>query len=215
MRNRKKAYTQFELSNNPYIINDATNNIGNWSKIFNNSNPIHIEIGAGKCDFISGMCIQQPNINYIGIEKEKEIIAMGARTLQNRNVLNGYLILAKAENLLQYFNEGEISKIHLNFSDPWPKNRTAKRRLTYSSFLEIYKKLLPYSGLIELKTDNEPFFNFSLNELKIFGCNIVYLTRNLHLDSFHTSGKNIVTEYEAKFSSEGKPIFRLIAEFNF
>jgi tRNA (guanine-N7-)-methyltransferase len=217
MRNRKKNYTQDELNNNPYIVRDAKEHMGSWSNYFDNNNPIHIEIGCGKGSFIKGMSSKFPNINFIGMEKEGAIVAMAARLLSDSTQLpdntanrNAVLILGNADELLAYFAPNEIAHIYLNFSDPWPKSRTAKRRLTYRDFLAKYATIS--SGSVSLKTDNEDLYRFSVAEFEENGWQILSKTEDLHKTEFHTSGDNVKTEYETKFSDMGMPIYRVEAK---
>ncbi|MCL1935966.1 MAG: tRNA (guanosine(46)-N7)-methyltransferase TrmB [Defluviitaleaceae bacterium] len=211
MRSRKKTYTEGVMQNNIYIVKNPTENRGKWQEIFKNKNPIHLEIGTGKGNFIRSIAEENQNINFIGIEKEKEIISMAAKILENTECKNVFLINSSAQKIIEIFEDGEVEKIYLNFSDPWPKSGHIKRRLTYSSFLEIYKKILYNNGEIEFKTDNKFLFNFSLKEFEKNNFELKYVSRNLHEDIFHTSGQNIVTEYEDKFSNMGFPIFRIVA----
>ena len=224
MRNRKKSYTQDELTNSPFIIREAKEHIGKWNELFGNTNPIYIEIGCGKGSFIKGMAKKHPNINFIGMEKESAIVAMAARLLAGTDaqtgetveptepITNAKLIRGNAEELLAYFAQGEVAGIYLNFSDPWPKSRTAKRRLTYKDFLARYATALaPYGG-IALKTDNEGLYRFSVEELANANWQLQSQTEDLHSTDFHTSGDNIKTEYETKFSSMGMPIYRVEAQ---
>ena len=205
MRNRRKTYTDDVMQNNPYLIKET-------AKITLESYPIHLEIGTGKGGFIVGMSQMHPHIQFIGLEKEREIIVMAARLLEQRGVNNTKLIHGNADELLQYFELGQINRIYLNFSDPWPKSGHAKRRLTYRRFLEHYKQLLTEGGQLHFKTDNQGFFDFSLREFSEMGWQQTYCTRNLHQEAFHLSGENVMTEYEKRFSDLGQPIYRACFE---
>lgn len=216
MRSRKKSYTQHELIHNPYIVKQAKILLGNWqSTYFKNLNPINIEIGTGKGMFLNTISDQNNNINFIGIEKEKEIISMAARLILGEQKIktkqNIALMLASGQDILQYFAEDEINKIYLNFSDPWPKTKNMKRRLTYTTFLNSYKHILKKGGILAIKTDNMSLYDFSLSELKKNNWGILNCTTNLHATQFHTLGSNIMTEYETKFSKKGMNIYMIEA----
>ena len=180
---------------------------GNWKKLFNNDNEIYIEIGMGKGDFIINNAIKYPNINFIGIEKFDSVIVRAIQKSNELDLPNLKLIRLDALNLSSIF-EKEIDKIYLNFSDPWPKDRHAKRRLTSPIFLNIYDNVFKNDKIIEMKTDNINLFNYSLESLKENGYNIDYLTNDLHNENID----NILTEYEEKFSSKGIKINKLIAK---
>lgn len=181
-----------------YFINNPSEYKGKWHKLFNNNNPIHIEIGMGKGNFIIKNALNNPNINYIGIEMYDSVIL---RAVEKTNVLelnNLYLIRMDARLIEEVFDK-EIDLIYLNFSDPWPKDRHAKRRLTSPRFLERYDKIFKNDNTIIMKTDNNPLFEYSLDTLKEYGYSLYNVTRDLHKDK-----ENIITtEYEDKFTSKG------------
>ena len=217
MRSRKKTYTQDVLQNSPFMIKDTEAvTPATWVKppFFTQSQPIHLEIGTGKGNFITGMSNLHPTVNFVGMEREKEIIVMAARKLehnqatQNTSLQNAILVHGDASNLNTYFAPASVSRIYLNFSDPWPKSRNAKRRLTYRSFLDIYKGLLVADGELHFKTDNMGLFDFSLEEFAEKGWQSIFNTRDLHQESFHLEGHNVTTEYEQRFSDLGQPIYR-------
>lgn len=213
MRLRNVKGSQEKILENPYTIQtDGTNGEdykGLWNKnIFKNDNPIHIEIGMGKGQFIMGLATENPDINYIGIEKYSSVLV---RALDKREALetdNLMFLRMDAEDIAEYFAQGEVSRIYLNFSDPWPKDRHAKRRLTSSQFLARYDKILAKDGHIQFKTDNRPLFDFSLEEIKEAGWTIDMYDFDLHRDG--PAKDNIMTEYEEKFFNQGKPICKLI-----
>ena len=184
---------------------------GHWRELFGNDHPVYIEVGMGKGRFIMEHAANHPEINYIGIEKFSNVLV---RAVQKRSSYEGdnvYFLRMDAENLCDVFGEGECSRIYLNFSDPWPKARHDKRRLTHHRFLQIYSDLLPAGGLIEFKTDNMDLFDFSIEEIEAFpDFDLIKITRDLHLDDDMNPG-NVMTEYEAKFSAQGNPIYKLIA----
>ena len=185
---------------NPYIYK------GNWNRYFNNDNPIYIEIGMGKGDFIIENAKRYPNINFIGIEKYDSVIV---RAIQKSNELeldNLKIVRIDANKLNDVFLK-EIDTIYLNFSDPWPKDRHAKRRLTSPEFLNIYDNIFKNTKKIIMKTDNIDLFNYSLDSLTLHGYEITYKTNDLNcLDD-----DNIMTEYENKFYNKGIKINKLIA----
>ncbi len=208
MRIRKKPWEDEELSTNSHLVHDQEKYKGKWKEYFGNDNPIYAEIGCGKGKFIAQNAIENPDINYIGIERQTTIMAIAARKVSD--VENIALIRGDAETLADIFAPGELSRIYLNFSDPWPKKRWAKRRLTHRHFLDIYKELLSGDREIFLKTDNSVFFESSLNEL----CETGWRLSNISLD-LHNSGYegNIMTEYEERFVGLGQPIYRLEARW--
>lgn len=201
------------IQNSIFCINEPEKLKGNWSQeLFNNQNPIHIEIGMGKGQFITNLAKQNPNINYIGIEKYSSVLIKAVNKIENEPLDNLRFLCFNAENITSIFNKEEINKIFLNFSDPWPKDRHAKRRLTSPEYLEKYSNIIIKSGSIEFKTDNRILFDYSvesINKSKLF--NISEISYDLHHDSSMNVG-NIMTEYEEKFSSMGNPIYKLIAK---
>lgn len=247
MRLRHKKNAEAEILNQPIIINcncerfhnsnDTTfelhnkeihaNNLCDPHAIFNNTNPIHIELGMGKGRFITELAIKNPNINYIGIEKSATIVLKAVDRLKSFdsqiNHSNGIFdkgqsdcdipnlrfMCTNVENLTSIFEPHIIDKIYLNFSDPWPKKRHENRRLTHHNFLAIYKKLLKNNGIIEFKTDNKVLFDFTLDEIKLSNFKLLNYTYDLHNDKTLNKG-NIMTEYEEKFSILGNQICKLI-----
>lgn len=190
-----------------YYVEDATNHIGNWKEVFQNDNPIYIEIGMGKGDFIIENALRYPNINFIGIERFDSVLV---RAIQKSNELeldNLKLVRLDANYIDTIFSK-EISLIYLNFSDPWPKERHAKRRLTSPIFLEKYDKIFKDKANIMMKTDNNPLFEYSKESLENFGYQIKSITRNLYQEDI---SQNIPTEYEKKFVKLGVKINRLEA----
>ena len=184
---------------------------GKWKLFFGNSNPIHIEVGMGKGRFITALSMLNPDINYIGIEKYSSVLYRALEKMDGLKLTNLYFIRMDAEDICDVFERNEISKIYLNFSDPWPKDRHAKRRLTSKNFFERYDKILIPEGKVEFKTDNNDLFEFSLEQIPEAGWNLAAVTRDLHNDEAMNIG-NVMTEYEEKFSSAGNPINKLIAD---
>jgi tRNA (guanine-N7-)-methyltransferase len=181
---------------------------GKWNEVFNNDNPIYIEIGMGKGTFLTQHANNNPNINYIGIEKFSSVIIRAIEKLPNVVNNNLFLIRMDAEAIEEVFENGEIDRIYLNFSDPWPKERHAKRRLTSKEFLARYNKILTSNGRVEFKTDNRKLFDFSLEQIAEANWKVETVTFDLH-SSKYVEG-NIMTEYETKFVSLGNPINRVV-----
>ena len=179
-----------------------------------NNKKVYIEIGMGKGDFIAKMAELDVDNIYIGIELSKQVLSLAVKKLKryeeenNLKLNNIYFMSFDAAKLLDYFDENSVEKIYLNFSDPWPKNRHTKRRLTYKTFLEVYKKVLKMDGLVEFKTDNRLLFEYSLVSMQNFGMTFL----EVYLDLHKTDIFNIETEYERKFSPYG-PIYKLVAKF--
>lgn len=180
---------------------------GKWHTFFGNNHDIHIEVGMGKGQFIIEMAKKNPHINYIGIEKYSGVLYKALKKIEEAQLENLITLRIDALWLEDVFEVGEVSNLYLNFSDPWPKERHEKRRLTYKSFLEIYHRLLPETGEIHFKTDNQGLFEYSLESIKGFGFNLKFVSRDLHSQDV----ENVMTEYEEKFSGMGHPINKLIA----
>lgn len=182
--------------------------------ILNTDKRICIEIGMGKGDFISNMAKLNPDNVYIGIELSPQVLALAIKKLNRFEEENGlslknlYFMSFDALKLLDYFSENQVDVLYLNFSDPWPKKRHTKRRLTYKDFLENYKKVLKKDGIIEFKTDNRGLFEYSLVSMQNFGMEFI----DVYLDLHKTEVFNVETEYEKKFSPFG-PIYKLVAKF--
>ena len=209
MRKKKNCGTRMEKCSSLWI-KEPELNIGNWSKLFNNTFPIHLEIGCGKGDFILGMASMHPEINFIAIEKVEDVLVMAMEKVYAAELKNVLFISADAENIDKIFNSGEISRIYLNFSDPWKKNKQAKRRLTHKNFLDKYKKILANGDYIWFKTDNKALFEFSLNSLAQENFKMKNITFDLHNSSFEG---NVMTEYEKRFTEMGMPIYRVEATY--
>lgn len=200
----------------PYVIADYKSKINNWHTVFTNSNPlspIHIEVGMGKGQFLFEMAKQHPDINYIGIERYTSVLLRAIQKINPEEPPeNLRFICMDARELPEVFGKNEISRIYLNFSDPWPKDRHARRRLTSEAFLNRYDQILSADGTIEFKTDNRKLFDFSLEEIDNTKPWIITAhTFDLHHDATLCTG-NVMTEYEEKFSSIGNPICKLIAQ---
>lgn len=210
MRLRNIKGSKEIISSSSYVIQEPEQYAGKWKTVFNNSNPIHIEIGMGKGRFITDMAKANPQINYLGIERYESVLL---RAIQRRTkaepLTNLYFICIDAKELPEVFAQNEADRIYLNFSDPWPKDRHAKRRLTSAEFLERYDQILKPAGQIEFKTDNRALFDYSLAVIKTSHWQLRAHTFDLHNDELLSAG-NIMTEYEEKFSSLNHPICKLI-----
>lgn len=211
MRIRNKPWAIDFIENHPrHVISNPAEAKGKWHEIFGNSHPIHIEVGTGKGQFITGMAGQNNSINYIGIELSESIIVTALQKAIEVDLPNLKLLNVNAEKLTEYFEDGEIERVYLNFSDPWPKPRHAKRRLTFKSFLSTYEDILVEAGEIHFKTDNQGLFEYSLISFSEYGLRLQYVSLDLHNSKFEG---NIMTEYEEKFSSMGQRIFRSEVKF--
>lgn len=207
MRIRNLKNTDELINNSLYLVKNPIDYKSKWNKLFNNNNPIHLEIGMGKGNFIINMALKYPNINFIGIELHTNVIARACKKLENLNINNLKLVNINADNLDKVF-DNEIDLIYLNFSDPWPKKRNAKRRLTSQSFLKIYDNLFKNKKHIKLKTDNISLFESSIISLSNYG----YIINDISLDLHSTDIDNTETEYEIKFSNMGIKILYLEAK---
>ena len=210
MRLRNVPGSREAIAESEYAINEPESNKGKWKEIFGNDNPIRIEIGMGKGKFITTLAQQNPDVNYIGIEKFSSVLIRAIEKMEELELTNLKFIRMDAEKIEDIFNKEEIDKIYLNFSYPWPKDRHAKRRLTSKEFFKRYDNILKKDGVVEFKTDNNDLFDFSLEQIPEAGWNIVEYTRDLHNNEKMNEG-NIMTEYEERFSKMGNNINKLIA----
>lgn len=197
-------------SNNDLIIDDIDHTPINIKDYFSNNNEIHIEIGMGKGQFVHTLAKNNPNVNYIGIEKFDSVIVRALEKQLEDKQENLLLLRCDAMFLPKLFEQLTVHRVYLNFSDPWPKDRHAKRRLTHKNFLDIYKELLTKDGELHFKTDNIGLYEFSLESLKKYPMNITYHTYDLHKSDFKG---NIMTEFEERFSKLGNKINKLTATF--
>jgi len=193
------------------IIPNPEDYKGKWHEVFGNDNPVHIEVGTGKGQFVLGMAKQNPNINYIGIELFDSVIVCALeRIVEAEKPANLRLLKVNGAKLQEYFAKGDVARVYLNFSDPWPKKRHAKRRLTHEGFLKLYESVLIDNGEIHFKTDNRGLFEYSLVSMNQYGMRLNYVSLDLHAEM---PEDNIMTEYEEKFSAKGQPIYRLESQF--
>ena len=207
LRNIKGAREAIDES--PYVILDPENYKGRWAEVFGNNHPLRLEVGMGKGQFIMELARQNPEINYIGIEMYSSVLIRALQKMAEEELPNLKFLRIDARTLPECFAKDEVDRIYLNFSDPWPKDRHAKRRLTSRQFLARYNEILKPDGVIEFKTDNRPLFDFSLEEVKEAGWQLLLCTFDLHHEE-ELMKDNIMTEYEAKFSAQGNPIHKMI-----
>ena len=209
MRLRNVTGSREVIADSEFVVQNPFENKGKWKEVFGNGNPVHIEIGMGKGRFMMDLAARNPHINYIGIEKYSSVLLRAIQKMEENPLNNLKFIRMDAEDICEVFDKEEIDKIYLNFSDPWPKDRHAKRRLPSRQFLARYNEILVKDGRIEFKTDNTDLFDFALEEVEPAGWKIEAMTRDLHHDEKLFEG-NIMTEYEEKFSSMGNPIYKYI-----
>jgi len=212
MRLRNKPWAEDFIAAHPHIVIPNPEDFkGNWNEVFHNDNPLHIEVGTGRGQFVTGMAKANPEINYIGIELYDSVIvsalenAIEAGTLPNLKLLK-----VNGEEMAKFFGKNDVSRVYLNFSDPWPKIRHAKRRLSHEKFLKLYESVLIDNGEVHFKTDNRGLFEFSLMSMSEYGMLLKYVSLDLHANM---PEDNIMTEYEEKFSAKGQPIYRLESQF--
>ena len=215
MRKKKNLDTRLEACSDVMITDPAACK-GQWRALFGNENPLHVEIGCGKGKFITGLAAAFPENNYIAVEGQSSVVLRALEKAEEQQIGNLSIFIDYVNDLKDYFCEGELSGIYLNFCDPWPKARHAKRRLTYHKRLKNYMEALGEDGFIEFKTDNDGLFDFTIEEVREAGLEIAEMTRDLHgsgesggsvtMGLYAAQSKLFKTEYEEKFSSQGKNI---------
>ncbi|MFE6168849.1 tRNA (guanosine(46)-N7)-methyltransferase TrmB [Viridibacillus arvi] len=212
MRLRHKPWAEEFIASHPdIVVPNPEEQKGKWNEVFKNDNPLHIEVGTGKGQFITGMALANPEINYIGIELFDSVIVKAVEKVQAAGQpSNLRLLKVNGSDLEKFFEKNDVDRLYLNFSDPWPKTRHAKRRLTHAGFLSIYENILPDFGEVHFKTDNRGLFEYSLVSMSQYGMKLVYVSLDLHKEM---PEDNIMTEYEEKFSAKGQPIYRVEAQF--
>lgn len=209
MRLRHIKGAEEQIAESPYVVRNPKNLKGKWHTLFGNGNPIRIEVGMGKGKFIMELAEKNPDVNYVGIERYSSVLLRGLQKRAEMELSNIYFMRLDALELEEVFAPSEVDRIYLNFSDPWPKDRHAKRRLTSGRFLAVYDKILKTDGIIEFKTDNQDLFRYSLESISEAGWKVKEHTFDLHCSPM--AAGNVMTEYEMKFCSEGKPICKLAA----
>jgi tRNA (guanine-N7-)-methyltransferase len=206
MRLRHKPWAQERIDQFPqYIMANPEEYKGKWQEVFETQQPLHIEIGSGKGRFITEMAKAHPDINYIGIEVYKSVIIAALDNVIEADIPNLKLLNVNADDLEKFFDKNDVDRIYLNFSDPWPKVRHEKRRLTYKKYLDIYRNILKDGQEIHFKTDNQGLFEYSLMSFSAYGLLLQFISLDLHKSEYEG---NIMTEYEEKFSSRGNRIYR-------
>lgn len=212
MRLKHKPWAAEYIAQHPdVILPNPEDYKGKWHEVFGNNNPVHIEVGTGKGQFVLGMAQQNPDINYIGIELFDSVIVCALEKIEAANKpSNLRLLKVNGEDLEKFFAKNDVDRVYLNFSDPWPKVRHAKRRLTHEKFLKLYENVLVDNGEIHFKTDNRSLFEYSLVSMNAYGMALNYVSLDLHVNM---PEDNIMTEYEEKFSKKGQPIYRLECQF--
>ena len=210
MRLRNIAGSRERIAESEFTIDVPEDHKGKWNEVFGNDNPIRIEVGTGKGRFIMDLAEANPDVNYVGIEKYSSVLLRAVQKQTERQLSNVRFIRMEAEIITEVFEEGEVDRIYLNFSDPWTRQNKPKRRLTYRDFLNKYKVMMREGGAIEFKTDNDDLFDFSLNEFKETGFTLEDVTRDLHNSEWNE--ENIRTEFEQKFADQGITIKRVVAK---
>lgn len=213
MRLRNIPEAKDIVKNSPFVIQEPCRLRGRWKDLWDNDHPVHLEVGMGKGRFLMEMSLRHAENNYLGMELYDSVLlrALQRRQSMEETMENLYFLCTDARMLPEIFAAGEIQRIYLNFSDPWPKARHAKRRLTSRQFLQRYEQILSPEGTIEFKTDDLDLFKFSLQEVRESGWTLLYHTYDLHREK-DRARENVMTEYEERFSARGNPICKLEAK---
>ena len=209
MRLRNITGARDVIAESEYVVQEPTEYKGRWKELFENKGELHIEVGMGKGKFLNEMARRNPHINYIGIEMYSSVLLRALQKMEVDPLPNLKFLCIDARILPDVFEKGEVDHIYLNFSDPWPKDRHAKRRLPSRQFLERFNQILKADGRISFKTDNRDLFDFAVEELEPAGWKAEVITYDLHADEVLCEG-NVMTEYEEKFSSKGNPICKYV-----
>ena len=209
MRLRNITGARDVIAGSEYVIQEPTEYKGRWKEVFENPGELHIEVGMGKGKFLNEMARRNPHINYIGIEMYSSVLLRALQKMEADPLPNLKFLCIDARILPEVFDKGEVDHIYLNFSDPWPKDRHAKRRLPSRQFLNRFDQILKEDGRISFKTDNRELFDFAIEELEPAGWKAEVITYDLHADAVLCDG-NVMTEYEEKFSSKGNPICKYV-----
>ena len=207
MRMRKKPNLSPRMERcGRFLIGDPASYRGHWRDLKPDAADLRLELGCGKGRFTLGTAQAEPDVLFIAVELVPDAMVVAMERCVNAGLTNVFFVDANADQLPQFFAPGEVDRIYLNFSDPWPSNRHAKRRLTHGNFLKLYRQVLKMGGQIHFKTDNQPLFEFSVEELPKFGFELSEVTRNLH----ENGPVGVMTDYEAKFYEQGQPINRCV-----
>ncbi len=209
MRLRNITGSEELVEQSPYVVNEPASYKGKWKKMLEIEGELHIEVGMGKGQFIYEMAKRNPEIQYVGIEMYSSVLLRALQKIEKEPIPNLKFMCVDAKGLEDIFEKGEVDHIYLNFSDPWPKDRHAKRRLPSRQFLQRFDTILKDSGKLSFKTDNRGLFDFALEELEPAGWKAESYTYDLHNDLILCEG-NVMTEYEEKFSKKGNPICKYI-----
>ncbi len=209
MRLRHIPGAEQKIFESGFVISGPEVYRGRWAEVYGNDRPIRLEIGMGKGKFLMELAKRNPQINYLGVELYSSVLLRAVCKQEEERLPNVRFLCTDALKLAEILADGETERIYLNFSDPWPKDRHAKRRLTSPRFLGIYDRILAPDGAVEFKTDNRALFEYSLESLPAAGWEIIFSTFDLYRSGL-TDG-NVMTEYEEKFAAEGKPICKLVA----
>ncbi|NEU29988.1 tRNA (guanosine(46)-N7)-methyltransferase TrmB [bacterium LRH843] len=211
MRLRNKPWAKEELMQYPHIvIQNPKEQKGKWSDLFGNDHPIFVEVGTGKGQFLTKMALRHPHVNFIGIEKYESVLITALERVNQSKQTNVKFLHENVEDIINFFDHQEVDRIYINFTDPWPKKRHEKRRLTHKGFLDLYREIITEGGEIHLKTDNQSLFEFSLESFANYGMTLHQISLNLHESDYEG---NEMTEYEERFSKKGMPIYRCEAKF--
>lgn len=211
MRLRKiKNAEEIIASHSDLVLEEPQQYKGKWREVFQNNNPIHLEVGMGKGQFLQQLALRHPEINFIGVEVVPSVMVRAIEKYTPERLPNVRLLCVNAEQLTEIFEDGEVNQLYLNFSDPWPKNRHEKRRLTYKRFLSIFERILVLNGEIHFKTDNRGLFEYSIMSMTHYGMKIIDISLDLHNSDYED---NVMTEYEERFVSLHQPIYYLVARF--
>ena len=206
MRKKKNLVPRMERCGD-FLIRDPYDRAGHWRELMPEARELRLELGCGKGRFTAGTAAAEPDVLFIAVEMVPDAMVVAMERCVNAGLTNVYFVDANADQLPSFFAPGEVDRIYLNFSDPWPSNRHAKRRLTHGNFLRLYRQVLKMGGQIHFKTDNQGLFEFSVDEIPNFGFTLSEVTRNLH----EYGPVGVMTDYEAKFYEQGLPINRLVA----
>lgn len=209
MRLRHIPGSEEQIAESIYVVQAPEEKKGRWAQVFENENPIQVEVGMGKGKFLLELAKKNPDRNFVGVERYSTVLLKAIQKQEDLQLPNICFLRVDAEQLGDIFEKGEVEKIYLNFSDPWPKDRHAKRRLPSRQFLARYEQFLRAEGDLEFKTDNRGLFEFALEELSHTDWKIRKMTYDLHHDEEMAQG-NVMTEYEERFSSMGNPIYKYV-----